>query len=104
MSLTVGQLIGRLRMMPDDAPVRSVAITRSGWFHDRDQVGVDAVDVDLGDDGGVAGVWLVGSRPAAIAPPVLLTVTCGCGQAVQVDEAAPWPADHLDCEHPGLSG
>lgn len=104
MSLTVGQLIDRLRMMPNDAPIRSVAITRSGWFHDRNQVGVDAVDVDLNDDGEVVGVWLVGSRPAALLPPVLLTVRCGCGQAVQLDEAAPWPADHLDCEHSGLSG
>lgn len=99
MPLTVAQLVDRLTRLPGDAPVRSVAVTRCGWFHDRDQVGVDAVDVQLDPEGRVAGVWLVGSMPAAVAPPVLLTVRCGCGEAVQVDEAAQWPADHLDCEH-----
>ncbi len=99
MALTVAQLVDRLSRLPADAPVMSVAIARSGWFHDRDHVGVDAVDVQLDDHGQVAGVWLVGSVPAALMPPVLLTVRCGCGGLVQIDGAAPWPADHLECSH-----
>ena len=98
MPLTVKQLVDQLKGMQADAPVRSVAVTRSGWFHDRVHVGVDVVDVQLDGDGRVAGVWLVGGATTTTAPPPLLTVRCGCGHDVQVDEAAPWPADHLGCE------
>lgn len=100
MPFTVAHLIDQIAQLPAEAAVRAVVVTRSGWFHDRDHAAVDTLDVDLNPDGQVTGVWLIASEPDTARPPALMRVRCGCGEVVRVDEAAPWPADHVDCSYP----
>ena len=97
MPATVSDLIAQLTTLPGHAPVHSVVVVRSGWYHDRECAHVDSVDVRLDADGQVLDVWLV-AHSQCDEPPAVMSVRCACGEIVLIDDTTPWPAEHCTCE------